>query len=839
MSELGIDMNDRSLGAERRGGQVTPVIGLALALIATSAALALLGQEQARPLILALLALLSVVGVFSLFALSIGLMRFGEGARDDLTPNVLDAIDTGALVTDKAGRILLANDAYLSLTGANGHDVPSVERVFSGTGQSAEQVHRLAQAAATGEPHHEDIALDRDGVGRLFFRVDVAPLQAKGKKRGNSLWQIRDVTHDRRRQERTFVELQSAIDDLDHAPVGFVSIDREGGVRSMNATLAQWLGRDLSETLGGDVSANALVAGGVTHLLKAPDANAESRTTTQMLDVDLIRADGRVMPVRLLHKVTVSTAGEVLPSRTVVMDRGRGSGDTEPLRAAEVRFARFFNNTPLGIATLDKSGTIGRTNATFMRILPEISSANSRTTIPDLVSDTSEEELDAVIARCLEGHADISPVDVHPTEDTDRTIRLFLSPVQDRDDEAAIVYALDVTEQKALEQQIVQGSKLQAVGQLAAGIAHDFNNILTGIIGFSDILVSQHQPTDPSYSSIVQIKQNAHRAASLVRQLMAFSRQQTLRPKTLYLNDMLGDLAVLLRRLLEAGIEIRAERGRDLWAVKADLTQLEQVIINLAVNARDAMPDGGRLTISTANVAEQEARSLDNALLPPADYVRIQVADTGTGIPEEIREKIFDPFFSTKDVGKGTGLGLSTVYGIIKQTGGYVFVDSETGQGTTFSIYLPRHIEAEITTPATDATAPAQPAKDLTGDGTVLLVEDEFSIRTFATQALKARGYTVLAAETGAEALELIDAHDGEVDVVVSDVVMPEMDGPTLLKELRKRTPDIKILFMSGYAEDAFKKNLDPDATFDFLPKPFNLPELAEAVKRLMDGEGG
>ena len=305
------------------------------------------------------------------------------------------------------------------------------------------------------------------------------------------------------------------------------------------------------------------------------------------------------------------------------------------------------------------------------------------------------------------------------------------------------------------------------------------------------------------------------------------------------LNDMLGDIAVLLRRLLETRIEIKTERGRDLWPVRADLTQLEQVVINLAVNARDAMPKGGRLTIRTENVTEEEARRLDIRVMPPADYVRILVEDTGTGMPEEVREKIFDPFFSTKEVGKGTGLGLSTVYGIIKQTGGFIFVDSEPGKGTRFSIYLPRHMEEAAPAPADKAVPEADAAApvDLSGEGTVLLVEDEFSIRAFATQALKARGYEVLAAETGAEALELIDGHDGPVDVVVSDVVMPEMDGPTLLKELRRRQPDIRILFMSGYAEDAFKKNLDPDAEFHFLPKPFNLPELAEAVKRVIQGD--
>jgi two-component system cell cycle sensor histidine kinase/response regulator CckA len=278
--------------------------------------------------------------------------------------------------------------------------------------------------------------------------------------------------------------------------------------------------------------------------------------------------------------------------------------------------------------------------------------------------------------------------------------------------------------------------------------------------------------------------------------------------------------------------------GRDLWPVKADVSQFEQVIVNLAVNARDAMPDGGKLTIKTANVPAQEAEKLSYKGMPAADYVRIDVSDTGTGIPPEIIDKIFEPFFSTKEVGKGTGLGLSTVYGIVKQTGGFIYVDSETGKGTSFRIFLPRHHpEPEVASDpvaAKEVAAEAKPRTDLTGQGTILLVEDEEGLRSLNARGLRSRGYSVIEASNGVEAMEALEEKNGAVDLVVSDVVMPEMDGPTLLRAMRVHNPDLKIIFVSGYAEDAFAKSLDEDEKFEFLPKPFTLSQLVGKVKETM-----
>src|SRR5436305_8376633 len=294
---------------------------------------------------------------------------------------------------------------------------------------------------------------------------------------------------------------------------------------------------------------------------------------------------------------------------------------------------------------------------------------------------------------------------------------------------------------------------------------------------------------------------------------------------------------MLLPQLLGEKVTLETVHGRDLWPVNADVSQLEQAIVNLAVNARDAMGRGGKLTVRTANVTEAECRALPYRPLPPADYVTVEVKDTGSGIPREIIDKIFEPFFTTKETGKGTGLGLSTVYGIVKQTNGYVFVDSAVGEGTTFRIFLPRHlpVAGEVTEAAPVDRAAGKAPADLTGHGTILLVEDEEGLRGLSARGLTSRGYTVLEAGNGIEAIEVIESRGGDVDLVVSDVVMPEMDGPTLAKELRTRNPNLKIIFVSGYAEDAFEKNLpDSHGKFHFLPKPFTLKQLVAAVKETM-----
>jgi len=429
------------------------------------------------------------------------------------------------------------------------------------------------------------------------------------------------------------------------------------------------------------------------------------------------------------------------------------------------------------------------------------------------------------------------PIDVRIDGEGEHVAALFASRFETVDDSGTglIVHMIDTTEQKSLELQFAQAQKMQAVGQLAGGIAHDFNNVLTAIIGFCDLLLMRHQAGDHSFADIMQVKQNANRAANLVRQLLAFSRQQTLKPVVLSMTDVLAELVNLLRRLIGEKIELNMAHSRDVSFVKADQGQLEQVIINLAVNARDAMPDGGSLTIRTSNVEQQETKRMGHDLLPRGSYVLIEVIDSGTGISKEHIGKIFEPFYTTKGVGEGTGLGLSTVYGIVKQFDGFVFVESVVGEGTTFSVYLPQHEPVpESEMPAAEVEEEAPPPLDLTGRGTILLVEDEDAVRMFGARALRNKGYTVLEADCGEMALDLLESGEQSIDLMVTDVVMPGIDGPALAKRIQAKRADIKVIFISGYAEDAFRSSVDGKT--NFLPKPFNLSQLAAKVKEVMDG---
>jgi two-component system cell cycle sensor histidine kinase/response regulator CckA len=398
------------------------------------------------------------------------------------------------------------------------------------------------------------------------------------------------------------------------------------------------------------------------------------------------------------------------------------------------------------------------------------------------------------------------------------------------DDKRVILYLEDVSERKALETKFAQSQKMQAVGQLAGGVAHDFNNLLTVIIGNSEFLLMRHPAGDPSFKEINEVHQNALRAATLVGQLLAFSRQQTLQPRVLALRDVIGELALMLRRLLREGIELRLDHGANLWPVSADEAQISNAIINLVVNARDAMEKGGAVTISTANEIVEKPAQFGFGVMPAGDYVRIEVRDTGMGIPKENLGKIFDPFFTTKPVGQGTGLGLATVYGIVKQTGGFITVDSEVGKGTVFKIYLPRHKAEPVVAAEPERAAP----RDITGEDTILLVEDEEAVRSFAARALKLRGYNVLEAGGGEEALEIVKHHAGSIHLLITDVVMPNMDGPTLVRAVKRLKPDMAVIFMSGYAEEAFRRHDEKAESLHFLPKPFGLKQLAAKVKDVL-----
>ena len=856
---------DRSASNTARGGSIALVLLVAALLVAAATGIVMMGGSNAEPYILGFLAVLATVGVFSLFALACGILRVSAaGSSHPMIRSVVDNAFDGIVVTGSDGQVVYANAAYLDLTNASdSNDMRPVERAFIGDAEASEAIYRLLKAARDGRRLQEEVRIaGAKGRPARWLRLRIRPLGASRRENGLTVWSLSDVTRERAHQENVFQELQHAIDYLDHAPAGFFSVDDKGDIVYLNATLANWLDQDLAQVGSGGLKIADLVAGDGAALLTMLRAGP-GEVKTEVLDLDLRTRSGRTLPVRMFHKLAFGVDGVPGASRTLVLNRARDDG-TDPQRAADIRFMRFFHHTPMAIATIDKHGRVVRTNPLFARLFHGARVYGARVSneaggedqsadrsILATVVERDREALKAAIALAAQGESDIAPVDAMLSGSSERFGRFYVTAVEEeeRDQEAAIVYALETTAQRELENKVTQQQKMDSIGQLAGGMAHDFNNVLGAIMMATDFLLSAHKPTDPSFADIIQIKQNANRAASLVRHLLAFSRKQTLRPQVLDLGEVLSDLNVLLRRLIGEKVTLTVVHGRDLWPVKVDISQFEQVIVNLAVNARDAMANGGRLQVRTSNVTKEDSERYRGKGMPAADYVLVEVTDSGTGIPAKILDKIFEPFFSTKEVGKGTGLGLSTVYGIIKQTGGFVYVDSVEQQGATFRIFLPRHIAsaqetaqelaAERAAAADLAATAGEPGKraasaDLTGEGTILLVEDEEGLRQLNARGLASRGYTVLEAGNGVEAIEVLEKSSGQIDLVVSDVVMPEMDGPTLLRELRTRNPGLKIIFVSGYAEDAFQKHLPADGQFAFLAKPFTLKQLVNAVKETL-----
>ena len=639
----------------------------------------------------------------------------------------------------------------------------------------------------------------------------------------------------RRHSENGF-KLEQLGNFLDCSDCGLIAVTDEGQITYANDMLLHWMTGESSKDiqlplpladfcsvvpkqLNGQIQISTL--SGEDVLLEFLSIEAILGDQKDNISLQFLKANGGARICQVFYCQSEETAND---------------SDTE-----NINFDRFFRESPIGIAIVSEQGEVLERNRIFREYVRELDIKNTRSLKHIIDPEEYQEFYDQIKATLDTGQAS-SFAELGFKGKGEKHGQIYITRLNkfDDHDKVAILYLIDTTDQKNLELQFAQSQKMQAVGQLAGGIAHDFNNLLTAIIGFSDLLLVRHGPGDQSFSDIIQVKQNANRAANLVRQLLAFSRQQTLRPKVLMITDVLAELSNLLGRLIGDNIELEMKHGRDLGHVKVDQGQMEQVIINLCVNARDAMDHHGKISIRTRNISLKESRTLSSRyqVMPPNEYMLLEVEDTGCGISKEHLGKIFEPFFSTKEVGKGTGLGLSTVYGIVKQTGGFIFPTSEIDKGTTFSIYLPVHKEVhkEVQKEVVEAeeVVPEKTTRDLTGKGTILLVEDEDAVRMFATRALKNKGYNVYEANSGEAALELFIKIEDELDLLISDVVMPIMDGPTLVRKIRETNDKLKVIFISGYAEDAFEKTPGDD-DFHFLPKPFSLKQLAEQVKEVLE----
>ncbi|MDT0574850.1 response regulator [Croceicoccus sp. F390] len=513
----------------------------------------------------------------------------------------------------------------------------------------------------------------------------------------------------------------------------------------------------------------------------------------------------------------------------------KGAGAGEPLTLEHAQ--RLLATLPIGLALLDRHGSILFANLSFRQAVHgEAADGDLPSSAVALVVPEDRGALQEAISQSG-GRSGAAALSIRLAATAEQPLTMGVTALDGVGDAAVLLSLKDAAEEARLKRQIGQATKMQAVGQLAGGVAHDFNNVLTAILGYCDLMSQRHTPGDSDYEDLAMIKSNANRAASLTRQLLAFSRQQTLRPQIVQLPEVLSEVSAMLKRLIGADIRLEVRHQLGLGPVRADPQQLEQVIINLAVNARDAIAEKGgegRLTISTRRMSPTDVRRMDNDILPPAEYTALVVEDTGTGIAPDRLGKIFEPFYTTKELGKGTGLGLSTVYGIVKQSGGFIFADNHAEGGARFSVYLPVYnaLPGDDMGSAPDV-ASKEPKRRYGGTGRILLVEDEDMVRTVAQRSLTRLGYAVTTAADGEEGLRCIEQQE-PFDLVISDVVMPNLNGPAMMQAIRERYPDLPVIFMSGYAEEQLRREIDI-ARMYFLAKPFTMTDIGTKVATLLE----
>jgi two-component system cell cycle sensor histidine kinase/response regulator CckA len=763
-------------------------------------------------------------GLFGLGALAwvLGRPRAAATAPEQALPDwsvtvaAIERADAAVAITDRAGRLVCANRCYEDWFGI-GNAPPRLALDNA-------SLERLAKAGRSGW---------RDGKGQADLiegpngRWQASALRA-GRGDDYLVWTLTPLT-----SPDLVAELVPHLDGklgraLAQAGIAAAIVDPDGKIRAASAGFAQRATGEAAALLTGQ---------DFTALLRQDDQDR----------ITWARDGRRGAPVTMFYLPVADPDAaaqpdyDTAPSLMLLVDQntglGAGGGDGT---AAVPHLEALLGPLPLGLAMVDRDGRLLFANPAFLRAAGrETEAAPIYPT--DLVVQEDKGPLSDAIRRFAQGPASSGDIAVRLKGMAEEPVSLSLAGVRGLGEAAVLLGLTDSTEETRLKRQVAQATKMQAVGQLAGGVAHDFNNVLTAILGTCDLMLLRHTPGDSDYDDIQQIRANSNRAASLTRQLLAFSRQQTLRPEVVQLPDVVSDVSHLLKRLIGEKIQLVVTHDRNLGPVRADPSQLEQVIVNLAVNARDAIlaksESGGKVTLATRRIMAADVRSMRSAIMPQVDYTALVVEDTGTGIPADHLTKIFEPFFTTKEQGKGTGLGLSTVYGIVKQSGGFIFADSEHGKGTRFSVYLPvHHASADERAAAVNAAAAEAPAQQWSGGGRILLVEDEDMVRAVAERALTRAGYTVTVAADGDEGLDIVQG-GGVFDLIVSDVVMPAMDGPSMIREIRKLAPGMPVLFMSGYAEEQLRNEIGI-ADVHFLPKPFSVQQIGDKVGAVLASAG-
>ncbi|WP_300376769.1 response regulator [Henriciella sp.] len=748
----------------------------------------------------------------------------------------IEALDEAVLVTDQGGAPIAANEKYRDLTaialaGQQDSAGPiTIDRIFSASPGLAAPVFRLSRSARQGDSHHEvlpALTLGPEAVP-VQYAASVAPLP-----RERVLWRLRRVGA----AEATSGAYDMKALYVEDAPLGFFATRPDGTLSYANAWLRELIG--LPETAR-NVRLDDIMRPEFVKLL-ARDRKSGAPVRANIM---IRTRDGVEMPIQTM--TTWTGKGADAQGRTVVVANNQAQleGEGRFLAASASRPVRpdgdpMFDDAPFGAVRLEgnsvDSAIIMDANRALMTMAEGRCAPGTRFSDLFLVEDGDEKGLSSKLVDAID-----KPVGLKLGGDEPKSVNVFVT--LDNMGQPSVAYIIDMTEQKELELRLAQGEKMQAIGQLAGGVAHDFNNVLTGIMLNNDDLMTRHPVGDPSYENLKSIHEFSVRAKDLVHMLLAYARQQTFKREIFDVNDFLSELSILLRQILDERIEFSNIPQRNLPYVKADKNQLETALFNLVTNARDAMLQngrtGGKLTIRTSRATGADAHRNGFSFVDDGEYLLIEIVDTGHGIPANIMDKIFQPFFTTKDVGVGTGLGLATVYGIIKQSEGYVCPVSKMGEGTNFQIYLPALKEDEIPQPETtgpeEEEAEHRPV-DISGRGKILLVEDEKGVRDIAVMHLISRGYEVMAAEDGEEALEILEDESGTFDLVISDVVMPGMDGPALIREAKAHLGEARVIFISGYAERDLAKKLDDDREVSFLPKPFSVRQLAERVKQQLN----
>ncbi|MEM1132949.1 MAG: response regulator [Pseudomonadota bacterium] len=720
-----------------------------------------------------------------------------------ITSAVADQSDQMIAITDRAGRLVCANALYARTFGQY---VPPTDLKLDG-GSAAIAMEAGRAAWRDGEAQADSLRYQGNDHELEVLRI--------GRAEDHLLWRFRALLQTSLTEEAKRLVGGAAGRAASNAGLIAAVVGPEGRIRSVNSAFAL--------RAMGDGNANA-IGRDFASFMRVDDAQNI-----------FFEREGQTGPALQLVHMPLTDSGGVVegkesdhPALVLLLDRQSVSSRSN---STLMQVEMMLSLLPFGLAMVSRDGRFLFANAAFIKA-SGIGEDRPPPYPGDLVIADDKAALADAVRRFASGPAQSGDLAVRFRHQPEEPVSLSISAVRGFGDAAVLLSLRDSSEEATLKQQVAQATKMQAVGQLAGGVAHDFNNVLTAILGHCDLMLLRHSPGDSDYDDVQQIKNNSARAASLTRQLLAFSRQQTLRPQILQLPDVIAETSHLLQRLIGEKVTLEVRHDRNLGAIRADPGQLEQVIINLAVNARDAMENGGILSIETKRISASDVRAMNSDVLPVADYSAIIVRDQGCGISAENQAKIFEPFFTTKDVGKGTGLGLSTVYGIVKQSGGYIFVDSTLGEGTSFSIYFPVHDMRGEVAAEPEAKSFDEAPDEQWGSGTILLVEDEDMVRAVAERALTRQGYSVITASDGEDGVEQFAAHD-DIDLVISDVVMPIMDGPAMARIIRERDPQVPLVFMSGYAEEQLRKSIDVD-NMGFLPKPFTVAQICDSAQKAL-----